>query len=83
MTVILGVKTEDRLETALRIQKILTEYGCFVRTRLGLHNIQETHCPQHALMILEIPVKEKSIKIEEKLLDISGIEIQRMEFDFN
>ena len=59
MTVILGVKTEDRLETAQKIQKILTEYGCFVRTRLGLHNIQENHCPQHALMILEIPVKEK------------------------
>ena len=83
MTVILGLKIEDRLETAQKIQKILTEYGCFISTRLGLHNIHDNNCPHYALMILEIPIKEKSIKIEEKLLDISGIEIQRMEFDFN
>ncbi|MBQ2645307.1 hypothetical protein IJG14_07040 [bacterium] len=83
MTVILGVKTEDRFETAKCIQKILTDYGCFIKTRLGLHNILEDICPKYALMLIEIPRKEKAVLIEEKLLDISGIEIQRMEFDIN
>ena len=82
MTVILGIKTEDRFETAISIQKILTDWGCFIRTRLGLHTITEKDCPKHALMILEIPKKEKSVLIEQKLWDIGNIEIQRMDFDF-
>ena len=81
MTIILGVKTEDRTENSLKIQKILTEYGCFIRTRLGLHGIEEKICPQYGLIMLEIPLKEKAIVIEEKLLDIGGTEIQRMEFN--
>ena len=83
MTVILGIKTENRFETSKCIQRVLTDFGCFVKTRLGLHDIQKGACPQYALILLEIPVKEKAILIEKKLLDISGIEIQRMEFVFN
>lgn len=83
MTVILGVKTENRFESSKCIQQILTEYGCFVKTRLGLHNIGQNICPKYALILLEIPDKDKALLIGQKLLDISGIEIQRMEFEFN
>ena len=83
MTIILGVKTENRFESSECIQRVLTDFGCFVKTRLGLHDIKQGTCPKYALMLLEIPEKEKAILIEKKLLDISGIEIQRMEFTFN
>ncbi|MCR5260699.1 MAG: hypothetical protein K6C94_02555 [Candidatus Gastranaerophilales bacterium] len=82
MTVILGVKTQDRADNAIKIQKILTEYGCFIKTRLGLNSVKAEDCPQEALIILNIPLKEKAVIIENRLLDISGTEIQRMEFDF-
>lgn len=52
------------------------------KTRVGLHDIREGVCPKYALMLLEIPDKQKAVSIEQKLLDISGIEIQRMEFEF-
>ena len=82
MTVILGIKTDNRLESAICIQRVLTEFGCFVRTRLGLHEISENHCSKYGLIILEILNDEKAILIENKLLDIEGIETQRMIFSF-
>lgn len=81
MTTILGLKTENRFKSSECIQKILTDYGCFVRTRLGLHDIGECVCPKYALMILEIPNDEKAVNIANQLLNIDGIEIQRMQFD--
>lgn len=81
MTVILGVKTTNRLETSEEIQKILTKNGCYIKTRLGIHNILGNVCPKNGLILLEIPQKEHAIIIENELLDVSEIEIQRMEFD--
>lgn len=81
-TVILGIKTDNRSETALRIQRVLTKFGCFIRTRLGLHSSKTADCTEYGLLLLEITNKEKSVDIEQMLLDIDGIEIQRMEFQF-
>ena len=35
-TTIIGVDLENRLETAIEFQKIITEHGCEIRTRIGL-----------------------------------------------
>lgn len=78
MTMILGIRTQNRFDSSDCIQKILTQYGCFVKTRLGLHETEE--CSKSGIILLEIPSKEKAILIEKKILDISGIETQRMEF---
>jgi len=82
-TVILGVKTDSRTDTALRIQKVLTKFGCFIRTRLGLHSSKTIDCTEYGLLLIEITNKEKSVDIEQMLLDIDGVEIQRMEFQFS
>lgn len=82
MTVILGVKTQNRFDNSECIQRILTKYGCFIKTRLGLHDITESSCPKYALILLEIPDDEKAVSIAKLLLDIDGIEIQRMQFNF-
>ena len=81
MTVILGVKTENRIESSEEIQKILTKNGCHIKTRLGIHNILGNICSKNGLILLEIPQKEHAIAIENELLNVSEIEIQRMEFN--
>ena len=81
-TVILGVKTDNRSETAVKIQKILTKFGCFIRTRLGLHSSKIFDCSEYGILLLEIVDKEKSVEIEQNLLEIDSVEIQRMEFNF-
>jgi hypothetical protein len=83
MTVILGVKTNNIVENSNSIQNILSGYSCYIKTRLGIHNILGNICPKIGIILLEIPQKDKAILIENDLLNISDIEIQRMEFDIN
>ena len=36
--IILGVHITDRLKNAVEVQKVFTEYGCNIKTRIGLHD---------------------------------------------
>ncbi|MEE3350385.1 MAG: hypothetical protein VZR09_10155 [Candidatus Gastranaerophilaceae bacterium] len=44
MTAIMGIMLENRIEESLKFQEILTECGCNIRTRIGLHPIGEYKC---------------------------------------
>jgi formate dehydrogenase alpha subunit len=66
--VILGIQLEQRIETATSVQSILTEYGCFITTRIGLHQTAEDSCSEKGLIILE-------------LADQIGIHIPRLCYD--
>lgn len=52
-TTIIGVDLENRLETALEFQKIISEYGCEIRTRIGLHPSMNEVCLNRGIVILE------------------------------
>ena len=43
-----------RRESAAQVQKLLTDYGCYIKTRLGLHDASETICSEDGLIILEL-----------------------------
>ncbi len=43
-----------RRESALQVQKMLTEYGCYIKTRLGLHEASDTVCAEEGLIVLEM-----------------------------
>lgn len=80
MTVILGARLSNRLGTSVEVQNVLTEYGCEIKTRLGLHDISENECKNSGLILLEITNDEKASEIESRLKKISGIEVQNMKF---
>jgi aspartate ammonia-lyase len=42
--IILGIHVTGREEHAAEAQKVLTEYGCNIKTRLGLHEVNENLC---------------------------------------
>jgi hypothetical protein len=79
--IILGVQVTNRLENILDVQKILTEYGCNIKTRLGLHEITESHCSTVGLLILETYGDEDDIlQMESKLRQLKGLTVQKMVF---
>jgi len=51
---ILMVLQRDRRLTAARVQEIFTEFGCVIRTRLGLHDGTGEQCSNAGLIILEL-----------------------------
>ena len=54
MSAILGILLDNRIEEAVKFQEILTECGCNIRTRIGLHNIGEYKCINNGIILLEV-----------------------------
>ena len=80
--IILGVHVLDRLEKANDVQAILTEYGCNIKTRLGLHEVSAEFCSPTGILLLELVGPEaRCLELGTKLGQIKGIEVQKMIFD--
>jgi hypothetical protein len=78
---ILGVQVTNRLEKAQDVQNILTEYGCNIKTRLGLHEVSESKCSTVGLLIIEACGNEDDIiDMEAKLNKIKGLVVKKMTF---
>lgn len=78
---ILGIYISNRVKDASIIQGILTKYGCSIKTRLGLHDVDENHCSKSGIILLELAGNlDESIKLENELLKIEGLDVQKMIF---
>ncbi len=60
---VLLVLIGKRKETAVNVQKVLTGWGCMIKTRLGIHDGVLDNCSEEGLLILEL-VGEDSKKEE-------------------
>jgi len=79
---ILGVHINGRVQHIPQVQKILTDYGCSIRTRLGLHEASDSECSPNGLIVLElIGDIRKSRELAEKLRALDGVEVKEMLFD--
>lgn len=80
--IILGVQITKRIQHVPAVQAILTEYGCNIKTRLGLHEVTESTCSTLGLLLLETFGDEKLIlEMEAKLKAIQGVVVQKMVFE--
>jgi hypothetical protein len=80
-TWILGIYISDRMDEAIRVQSILTKFGCSIKTRLGLHDVTDSYCDTGGLMILELTGDTgECMKLENELLKIDGLEVKKMIF---
>lgn len=80
MTTILGIRLDNRMDTAIHFQKLLTTYGCIIKTRLGLHDVSENKCAPNGLILLELIDDVEAQAFQKELTSIDGIEIQSMKF---
>jgi hypothetical protein len=82
MRCIIGAMVTNRVENAASIQKVLTECGCYIKTRLGLHEASDNVCSSSGLILLEIIGGDSAFaEVEEKLKGIRGLQVQRMMFE--
>ena len=78
---ILGIRINDRIKEAGNVQRVLTQYGCSIKTRLGLHEVTDNHCSTNGLIIIELtgPQADQD-KLKKELANIQGIMIKTMDF---
>jgi hypothetical protein len=80
MKTILIVLIGNRKQSAVKVQKILTAWGCNIKTRLGIHDGVLENCTDHGLLILELVGREEEKKeIARKIALIPGVSSQLVE----
>jgi len=80
--VIIGVHITDRIQHVDPVQQLLTETGCSIKTRLGLHDADENFCSPNGLLLLEMIGDDATHDdMIGKLNNIEGVEAQKMVFD--
>ena len=76
---ILGVHVAQRTKQTAKVQKILTDFGCSIRTRIGLHDAYENVCSPNGLILLE--VVSKAAELAAALARVPGVTVKKMVFE--
>ena len=80
--IIYGVHVTNRMRKATDIQQLFSEYGCNIKTRIGLHDVGKDYCSPSGVILLEMFGDEATCdEFRTKLSTIDGIEVQQMVFD--
>ena len=78
------VLINKRKKEAVTVQKILTEWGCLIRARLGLHEGVLDNCTETGSIFLELAGEEEKLdELNRKLNLLNGVsaELIKMEVD--
>jgi hypothetical protein len=79
---VVGICLSNRVENAAEFQRVLTECGCYIKTRLGLHDVNENLCAPGGLILLEVYGGDAAVAdMESKLKAVKGLQVQKMEFE--
>lgn len=79
--IILGVQISNRCAHAVQVQQLFTEYGCSIKTRIGLHDVAGNQCSTSGLILLELHGTQKDADaLEKKLRVLKGVTVKKMAF---
>lgn len=81
---IMLIMVGSRRDTAVEVQKLLTEYGCSIKTRLGLHTANANQCSEDGLIVLELVGNQSSHdELYNKLAELKclSVKLERMKLE--
>lgn len=79
--IILGIHVTNRLKNAASVQKVFTEYGCNIKTRIGLHDVDDNVCSPSGVVLIEFfGADDEATAMMAKLNAVEGVQVQKMVF---
>jgi hypothetical protein len=82
--VILLVLVGKRKEAAVNLQKVLTAWGCIIKTRLGVHDGVLENCSEKGLLFLELcGTDEQNRELARKVEVIKGVHSKLIELELD
>ncbi|MDD5360633.1 MAG: hypothetical protein PHN88_00760 [Ignavibacteria bacterium] len=70
----------NRKEAAVEVQKVLTAWGCLIKTRLGIHDGILDNCSDQGLIMLELyGTQEQKEEVSRKISLIQGVSSKLVE----
>jgi len=82
MRIIIGIQVNHRSGDAIKVQEILSKYGCIIKSRLGLHDAGDG-CSDEGLILLELIERKDKVSVEcleEEVNALEDVKIKRMDF---
>ncbi len=80
--IILGVHVTERMHQVQRIQQLFSDYGCHIKTRIGLHEVSNGMCSAGGVIVLEmVGGSAKAQELQDHLAALDGVYVQKMVFD--
>jgi len=81
--VIMGIQMLQRRETAQVVQAALTDFGCYIKTRVGVHQASADMCSEQGLILLEFidDADKQAAELEAILTNIENVTVKKMIFD--
>jgi len=77
---VLLILVDKRKKTAVNVQKILTGWGCLIKTRLGIHDGVLDSCSDAGLIICElVGASARKKELARKLKLVSGVHTKLIE----
>jgi hypothetical protein len=71
---VLIILVGNRKDSAVKVQQVLTAWGCLIKTRLGIHDGVLDNCSDHGLIILELyGSREQKDELARKVSLIEGV----------
>ncbi|MBN2415311.1 hypothetical protein JXO52_05695 [bacterium] len=68
------IVVDKRKKEAVKVQQILTEWGCLIKTRLGIHEGVLDNCTESGTIFLELVGEpEKLDELNRKLNLLAGV----------
>lgn len=69
---VIGVRMDNRVGNALKLQEALTKNGCKIKARIGLHEVSEDACANDGLIILQPCGKQE--EVEQLAVDLNKLD---------
>jgi len=81
---ILIILIGKRKDAAVNVQKLLTAWGCLIKTRLGIHDGILDNCSDQGLLICELyGTEEQKQELSRKIQLIEGVKSQLVELSID
>jgi hypothetical protein len=79
-----GVQIGDRAANAPHVQQLLTEFGCNIQCRIGLHEVNSDHCSPTGVILLQMFGETAECEeLKERLLALEGVNVQELAFELD
>ena len=76
---LMGIVIENRKEFAPDVQEVLTEFGCIIKMRIGMHEGVENSCTNEGFIILNLANDDKKIdEFVKKLKNIESVRVKNI-----
>jgi hypothetical protein len=80
--IVIGVKVAQFAKSSNLVQDIFRDHGCSIRTRIGLHDVNDGVCDPKGIILIEFigDVAEQK-KFVAALTAVEGVIVKTMAFD--